>query len=138
MADKFVDYTEVAWIDILLNIAVILAFIGLLSWITWGFLERRHGAREAARRHDEKGGSVPGRHVRTRMILGALSVVGSLALLGFGLALAGRSGTLGENAGLMQVEGALFLALWLFAGVFWRPRRGPAERSRQPEKSFSK
>ncbi|WP_199547382.1 hypothetical protein [Streptomyces sp. N35] len=122
-ADKFVDYTEVGWIDIILNIAGILAILGLLSWIVWGVMERRHGVRGAARRIEEKGNTTPGRRINTRVILAVLSVVGSLVLLGFGIALNGRSGSLGENAGLMLVEAVLFLGLWLFAGVFWRPRK---------------
>ncbi|MFJ9041134.1 hypothetical protein ACIRF8_31770 [Streptomyces sp. NPDC102406] len=134
---KFVDYTEVLWMDIILNLTWLLAVLGLFSWITWGFLERRHGIRGAVRRHEAKGGSTPGRRVTTRTVLAVLSVVGSLVHVGFGIALWGRSGEQGDSAGLLVVFGGLCLALWMFAGVFWRPRRwrdvpeepkgGPAE-----------
>ncbi|MHB9757405.1 hypothetical protein ACYBSK_23765 [Streptomyces sp. BYX5S] len=120
---KFVDYTHVLWMDIILNLTWILAVLGLLCWITWGFLERRHGIRGAARRHDAKGGNTPGRRLTTRTVLAVLSVAGSLVQLGFGIALWGRSGEQGDSAGLLVISGALCLVVWLSAGVFWRPRK---------------
>ncbi|MFI0242017.1 hypothetical protein [Streptomyces sp. NPDC016845] len=135
---KFVDYTEVLWVDIILNLTWLLAVLGLLSWITWGFLERRHGIRGAVRRHDAKGGSMPGRRVTTRTVLAVLSVVGSLVQVGFGIALWGRSGEQGDSAGLLVVSGGLCLALWVSAGVFWRPRTWrdvPEEPKDGPAKS---
>ncbi|MYT73366.1 MULTISPECIES: hypothetical protein [unclassified Streptomyces] len=140
---KFVDYTHVLWMDIILNITWLLAVIGLLSWITWGFLERRHGIRGAVRRHDARGGRMPGRRVTTRTALAVLSVAGSSVQLGFGIALWGRSGEQGDSAGLLVISGGLCLAVWLFAGVFWRPRKwravpeeatgGPAEDSEESD-----
>ncbi|SDK73677.1 hypothetical protein SAMN05421806_11166 [Streptomyces indicus] len=137
---KFVDFTDVLWMDIVLNLAWIMMLVGLFSWIGWGYLERRHGVRGAVRRHDEKSGSLPGRRLRVRKVLVGLSVASALVLVGFGLGLNGRPGQEGEDAGLLLWTGVGALVVWLLGVVFLRPRAwsGPEAddpRKNSPEKS---
>ncbi|MBC9717311.1 hypothetical protein H9Y04_32765 [Streptomyces sp. TRM66268-LWL] len=131
------DLTDVLWMDLVIYAAALLLAAGLLCWIGWGWLERRHGVRGAQRHQDERGDYLPGRRPRARLFCLALAAVGALVLLGFGAGLQGRSGEAGEPAGLLLGAGAVGLALCLVAGVFWRPRPWPERAGDDPRKKSS-
>ncbi|CAM5351247.1 hypothetical protein GCM10010329_40810 [Streptomyces spiroverticillatus] len=121
-AGKFVDFTGVLWKDIVLNVSFIFGMLGVLVWIAWWVQERRRGVRGAA----ENPPLTLGRRMVTRRVLGVLSVAGTLALLGFGIALATGDDPEG-NAGFLLVLGGLFAVAWLVALVLGRPLPRPAD-----------
>ncbi|MFJ8826675.1 hypothetical protein ACIREE_33505 [Streptomyces sp. NPDC102467] len=109
---KFIDYTHVGWLDVLLNIAVIAALWGLFAWIAGAWRDRRPRPDEP----EKKGPSA-----RTRMIALPLSVVGALVMLATGIVVRGDAAPRGEDASFLIVAGLVVLVFWAAAGWWLRP-----------------
>ncbi|MFI5808307.1 hypothetical protein [Streptomyces sp. NPDC051561] len=121
---KLARYTDVLWLDILLNCAFYLSVLGVACWIAWWWQERKRGVRGAA----EKNRTAVGRRLRTRRVLAGLSIAGSLAQLGFGIPLTVRGD---GDGGMLLLFGGLTAVAWLFALPLCRPLPRPTDdRSR--------
>ncbi|GAA3486647.1 hypothetical protein GCM10018987_07260 [Streptomyces cremeus] len=121
-ASKLTRFTDVGWLDFLLNAALYLGFLGVGVWITWWWQERKRGVRGAAEKHR----LAVGRRMRTRRILAALSMVGALAQIGVGIALTTRSDP-DDDGQFLLVTGGLVVLAWLFALPLCRPLPRPAD-----------
>ncbi|MFE9393283.1 hypothetical protein [Streptomyces sp. NPDC006784] len=126
-AGKFVEFTHVLWLDIVLNAGMILNMVGIMLWTVWGFRERRHGIRGALRKAYKKSSDAGGWKPRTRWILAGVSVAVAVGLLILGAALSSAGREEGHAALTM---GGVLAGLWLPVGPLLRPV--PGER---PERS---
>ncbi|MET9494367.1 hypothetical protein [Streptomyces sp. NPDC006552] len=121
-AGKFIDFTNILWLDVILNAVLIVNAIGLMMWIVWGVKERRQGVRAAVRTAYEKSGHARGWKPRTRWIMAGLALAGAFALMILGAILKADSH---EGGALTLGWGVAYTALWLVAGPFLRPVTAP-------------
>jgi hypothetical protein len=120
-AGKFVDFTDVLWQDVLLNVSFLAGITGVLLWFAWWWQERRHGVRGAAEKY-----RAPGRRMRTRRVLAGLSLVGALVQIGFGIALVTGGDPDGDGRALLVFGGVPAVA-WLCVLPLCRPLPRPAD-----------
>ncbi|MFF3645605.1 hypothetical protein [Streptomyces sp. NPDC002564] len=121
-AGKFIDYTDVLWLDIILNAVFIANVIGLSLWVSWGFKERRQGVRGAVRKAFEKAGHANGWKPRTRWTLAGVALAGDVTLMVIGAVLLTAAD---HGGGVTLGWGIAYAALWLLAIPLCRPVGGP-------------
>ncbi|WP_433544891.1 hypothetical protein ACQPZG_06625 [Streptomyces sp. CA-294286] len=114
-------FTGVLWQDVLLNAALYAGFVGIGVWLTWWWQERKRGVRGAAEKH-----RALGRRMRTRRVLAALSIAGSLAQIASGLAMVTRDSPDDDGQALLVCGGITALA-WLFVLPLCRPLPRPSD-----------
>lgn len=118
-AGRFVEFTSVLWIDIVLNAAYVATLPGLLLWIGWGVRERRYGPRGAKERNRQPKRYMAAGRPRTRWILAWVSVAGALVQLAMGVALEIRGW---EDVTFAWVMGLVFALVWACVMPLLRPR----------------
>jgi hypothetical protein len=120
-AGKFIDFTQVLWLDIILNAGMIINIIGLTFWIGWGIKERRQGVRGAVRKAHKESGHANGWKPRTRWVWAALStaVWAGWLVLGAALLVSGRG-----EAEVPLWLGGICGGLWTLAMPLFRPLPG--------------
>ncbi|MGW7277368.1 hypothetical protein ACWGIV_03445 [Streptomyces sp. NPDC054844] len=135
-AGKFVDFTDVLWQDIILNLAFIGAIPGLGFWIVWGYRERKRGVRGALE-HEWKRGqphTLRAWKPRTRWIWAWVSLGATGTLLGFGAVLRIADPDDGDALAVLTL-GGIYAVIWVVAFPLCRPRPGarPEHASKGPQ-----
>lgn len=121
-AGRFIDYTHVGWLDVILNAVFFVNVVGLSFWIAWGIKERRRGVRGAIRKAFEQSGHANGWKPRTRWIMAGVAMAGALAVLLLGAILTANDESGGHTT---MAWGGIYAGLWLLAGPLLRPVSGP-------------
>ncbi|WP_369214253.1 hypothetical protein [Streptomyces flavofungini] len=128
-AGKFIDYTGVLWLDVILNAVFLCNTVGLSFWIAWGIKERRQGVEGAVRKALKKAGHASGWKPRTRWTMAGVAVGANVALMVLGAVLMATSK---QGGGIALGWGITYTVLWLVAGPLLRPVAGKRpEHSRE-------